>query len=121
MKAANGECGGVPCLITGLLFPDLRLVGTNLAKLESLESVGVDSLDDVDCYRVKGVKKLQESPDSEASILEEVSLWIDTKTYLIRKIHSKTGVASIGIERTLHLKPEVNREIPDSAFSPGED
>jgi outer membrane lipoprotein-sorting protein len=119
IAAATGVTLGSAARVPGLLLPQRFLAGGLLM----LQADRID--DDVDrglaCFRISGTNlpantslKLDRF---EATILDSsITIWVDKKTFLVRRVESATTFDRFRNQETTTYTPEINVEIPEEAL-----
>jgi outer membrane lipoprotein-sorting protein len=97
--ASSWTAHGVP----GLLLPK-EIEGPRITELKEPKRIENANLGDRECFRIKGTGNILEQP---------MTLWIDKKTFLIRRIDMTTNVKNTWTESTTTYNPEINMKIPE--------
>lgn len=111
LAGATGVSGGSAHTIPGLLMPK-EVGGRLLTTIEKSKRVEDAKLDNVDCYRIKG--RYGGSP---------MTLWIDKRTHLVRRIDTRTKFDNFRTEETTTYAPSVDEPVPAEKLefkAPGE-
>jgi outer membrane lipoprotein-sorting protein len=105
---ATGVTLGSSFLIPSLLLPD-EISGRYLTDMKSATRLDDARLGEVNCFRIQG--KLAKY---------STTIWIDSKTLLIRKIETADDFDSFHNEQTITYEPVINEQVPQQklAFSP---
>lgn len=107
LAAATGVSGGSSHTIPSLLLPGK--VGASLSAMTIPKRVQDGNLGKVECFRIEGT--LGNQP---------CTVWIDKKSYLLRRIDEQTQFDDFRTEQTTTYNPVINEEISDKtlAFAP---
>jgi hypothetical protein len=126
LTGANGACNGVPCLITRLLVPEWRLVGTDLRGLEELQRLPDETFRDRRCFVLGGVRKLPRALASLGTASEESTrVWIETESFAVVGVTTEVefsvpredgGSTVVRSSSSFEFDPEFDVDIPDAAF-----
>jgi len=101
LAAAAGVSGGSAHTIPALLMPN-AVVGGRLTGMTDAKRIGDAKLDDVNCFRIEG--KSANNPQT---------LWLDTNTFLVRRIDSQHTFPNFRTEVTTTYSPVMNGEIAE--------
>lgn len=104
LAGATGVSGGSANTVPALLLPN-EVGGGLLTALPEAKRVEDAKLDKVNCFRIEG--KWGDSP---------MTLWIDQKTFLVRRIDTKRKFDEFSTEDTTTYDPIIDEEIPDKAL-----
>lgn len=96
LAAAAGVSGTASRKIPGILLIEPIRAGWDIRSLNALQMMPNERIKDIDCYHVSGQvmqmnRKIQ------------VDLWIDPKTYLIKKITEESGPMGDSITKSIHI------------------
>lgn len=110
LAAATGVSGGSAHTIPALLLPQ-EVGGGRLTDLKEARRAEDASLDGVECFRIEGTYGGH-----------PVTVWIDKKSFLVRRISSTTQFDDFRTEETTTYDPSIGGEIPEEAmeFDPPE-
>jgi outer membrane lipoprotein-sorting protein len=110
LSAATGVSGGSARTVPALLLPK-EIEGRRLTDMTEAKRVEDAKLDKVDCFRLEG--KFVDLP---------TTIWIDTKTFLVRRIDAQMKFDTFRAVETTNYDPAVAEEISDKqlAFDPPE-
>ena len=104
IASATGVTRGTAYIITRLLLPD-QVEGRLLTAITESEMAGHETVDDHDCWVVKG--KLAGSA---------CRVWFDKDSYIIRRVTESFNALVFNGEKTIDIKPELNVPIDPDAF-----
>jgi len=104
LAGAAGVSGGSAHTIPALLLPK-DVSGRRLTDLTEAKRAEDAKIDKVDCLRIEG--KFGDAP---------MTLWIDKKKFLVRRIDSKKKFDNFSTEETTTYDPVIDDEIPDKAL-----
>jgi len=109
IAGATGVSGSSAHTIPRLLLPD-EVTGSSLAKLRDLQLLNDEDVDGVLCFKIQG----KYSRDRIRM------LWIDKKSYLIRKIFESSKFPDFRTETTTTYDPQLNADVVsyDLKFDP---
>jgi outer membrane lipoprotein-sorting protein len=105
LGGATGVSGGSAHTAPALLLPN-EVSGWRLTKLRDPKRIEDARLDKADCFRIQG-RDFGDSP---------TTVWIDKKTFLVRRIDSQKKFDKFRAEETTTYDPVVNEEVPDRAL-----
>jgi outer membrane lipoprotein-sorting protein len=108
LAAATGVSGGSAHTIPVLLMPK-EIGGWSVTELHQLNRIADSLLDNVECYRIQGKRKVSDS--------ELITLWISKKTFLIHRIDSTHKFPEFRTETTTTYKPKVDVVIDESKLT----
>jgi outer membrane lipoprotein-sorting protein len=110
LAGATGVSGSSAHTVPALLLPK-EVGGRRLTDLTEAKRAEDARIDKVDCFRIEG--KFGDAP---------LTLWIDNKTFLVRRIESEKKFDNFSTEETTTYDPVIDDEIPDKAleFDPTE-
>jgi outer membrane lipoprotein-sorting protein len=107
LAGASGVSGGSAHTVPALLLP--KEIGgrrlTDMTEVKRLEDAGLDK---VDCFRIEG--KLADSPRT---------LWIDKKTFLLRRIDTQAEFRDFRTVRTTTYDPVIDEGFPEEMLEFG--
>lgn len=92
-------------MIPGLIFPDMRL-GGDIVKLADPVRLDDAQIDGFDCFQVQGTRWPHKGP---------TTVWIDKKTFLIRKVYEEDEIKGATTQTTWFYTPAIN--VPVNADS----
>src|SRR5262249_53719108 len=98
---ATGVSGGSAARIPAMLMPD-QLKGWGRIAVTEAQRIGDEKLEKIDCIRIRG--KYADAP---------MTLWIDKKSYLVRRIDQEAKFDDFRTETTTTYDPAVDEQIPD--------
>jgi outer membrane lipoprotein-sorting protein len=101
LAGATGVSGVSAHTVPALLLPN-EVGGRRLTDMTGAKRIEDAKLDKVDCFRIEG--KYADSP---------MTLWIDKKTFLVRRIDSQQKFGNFRTEATTTYDPVTDDEIPD--------
>jgi outer membrane lipoprotein-sorting protein len=105
LAQASSQSGGSANTIAALFFPDkvggYRL--TNLSELKRLEDAACGGSM---CYRILG----------KFSAESTMTLWIDNRTFLLRRIDSQRKSTQFNRDQTILYEPVVGAQVPDQSL-----
>jgi outer membrane lipoprotein-sorting protein len=104
LAGATGVSGGSAHTIPTLLLPD-EVGGWRLTDLAGAKRIENAKLDEVDCFRIEG--KCDDNL---------MTLWIDTKTLLVRRIDDRKQFDDFRTETTTTYSPVIDEEVPEEAL-----
>lgn len=104
LAGATGVSGSSAHTVPVLLLPK-DVGGRRLTDLTDAKRVDDAQFDKVDCFRIDGT--FAGNP---------MALWIDKKTFLVRRIDSKTKFDTFSTERTTTYDPIIDEEVPGKAL-----
>jgi outer membrane lipoprotein-sorting protein len=104
LAGATGVSGGSARTVPTLLLPK-EVRGGRLTDLTEAKRADDAKIGKVDCLRIEG--KYGGHP---------MTLWIDKKTFLVRRIDSKKKFDDFSTEQTTTYDPVIDGEIPDKAL-----
>jgi outer membrane lipoprotein-sorting protein len=97
-----GVSGGSAHTVPALLLPN-DVTGRRLTDMTEAKRVEDSKLGKVDCFRIEG-NFVKDHP---------ITIWIDKKTFLVRRIDSRQKFAAFCTEETTSYDPVFDEEIPD--------
>ena len=101
LAGATGVSGESAHTVPALLLPK-EVEGRRLTDMTEAKRIDDAKLDKVDCFRIEG--KFAGSP---------TMLWIDQKTFLVRRIDTQQKFDNFRTEETTTYDPVIDEEIPD--------
>jgi outer membrane lipoprotein-sorting protein len=104
LAGATGVSSSSAHRIPALLLPK-EVSGKRLTDMTGAKRIEAPKLEKADCFRVEG--KFADNP---------MTLWIDKKTFLVRRIDSKVKFDTFSTEETTTYDPVIDVEIPDKAL-----
>ena len=104
LAGATGVSGTSAHTVPRLLLPK-AVEGRSLLELTDVRRVGDARLGKAECYRVAG--KFAANP---------MTLWIDKKTFLVRKIEQQMKFPDFRAEQTTTYEPVAGAEVPEAAL-----
>lgn len=107
LAGATGVSGGSAHTIPALLLPN-EIEGRTLMDLTEAKRIDDAKLDKVKCFRIEG--KFADSP---------ITLWIDQKNFLVRRIDSQGTFDLFRTEETTTYEPAIDEEIPEKKLEFG--
>jgi outer membrane lipoprotein-sorting protein len=117
ISASAAGTSGTSILIPSLLFPEARLVST-LQEIAELSVAGSEKVGGYECRKLVGIAR-SVYPSGQVTNARPVSVWLDTQTFLVRKVFTDTpkeypvgGVARL----TITFDPQVNPPLGDAQF-----
>lgn len=126
LTGANGACNGVPCLISRLLVPEWRLVGTDLRGLEELQRLPDETFRGRRCFVLGGVRKLPPAFASMGTASEKSTrVWIEAESFAVVGVTTEVefsvpredgGSSVVRSSDSFEFDPEFDVDIPDAAF-----
>lgn len=105
LAAAAGVSQTSSRKITSYLFNDLNETGLILQRVMGLTLTGYQKIDGADCFMLKGLN------DSSPKI--PTTIWIDKKSFLIRKIEEIRHIPGTSVKVTLYFHPTLNKPIAE--------
>lgn len=105
IASATGVSSGAAHMVPTLLLPD-DLTGSTLAKAPNPKLLGDEDVDGSPCHKLQ-VDDVRGGP---------ITIWIDQKTFLLRKIFQVMKLPSVSAESTTTYKPELNPQIKPDEF-----
>lgn len=96
LAAATGVSGTASRKIPGLLLTESIKAGWDIRSIGVLQMMPNEKIKDVDCYHILG-----QVMQTNRKI--QVDLWIDQKTYLIKKIVEEGGSMGSSISKSIHI------------------
>ncbi len=107
LGGATGVSGGSAHTVPALLLPD-EVGGRRPTEVTEPQRIKDAKLDKVECFRIQC--KAADSP---------MTLWIETKTFLVRRIDEQTNFDNFRTEDTTTYQPVVNGKITDKMLEFG--
>jgi hypothetical protein len=107
LAGATGVSSSTAHNIPVLLLPK-KVGGRLLTEMTEIKRISNMTLEKFDCCRVEG--KVGESP---------TTLWIDQKSFVVRRIDEQTEFATFRTERTMTYEPMLDGEIADELLEFG--
>ena len=104
IAGATGVSGGSAHTIPALLLPH-EVSGRPLTDLTESKRIDDGNLEKVGCFRIQA---------NYADVPE--TLWIDKRSFLVRRIDAQEKFANFRTEETTTYEPVVDGEIPDKAL-----
>lgn len=104
LAGATGVSGSSAHTVPALLMPK-EVGGRRLTDITEAKRIEDAKLDEAECFRVEG--KLVNSP---------MTIWIDKKTFLVRRIDSTSKFDDFSTETTTTYDPIIDEEVPDEAL-----
>lgn len=101
LAGATGVSGGSAHTVPALLLAN-EVGGRRLTDITEAKAVEEARLDKVDCFRIEG--KFGDSP---------TTIWIDKKTFLVRRIDAQNAFSGFRSEQTTTYDPAIDEEIVD--------
>ena len=101
LAGATGVSGGSAARIPAMLMPD-KLKGWGGVHISDAKRIKDGKLEKVECFRVEG--KNVDIP---------ISLWIDKKSYLVRRIDEQEKFDNFRTEQTTTYDPIIDEKITD--------
>jgi outer membrane lipoprotein-sorting protein len=101
LAAATGVTGGSAHTVPSMLLPK-EVGGWRLTDITEAKRIDDAKLDKVDCFRIEG-KNADRS----------TTLWIDQKTFLVRRIDEQNKFDDFRTEQTTTYDPVTDQVIPD--------
>ena len=98
---ATGVSSGSAARIPGMLMPD-KLKGWGGVDISDAKRIEDGKIDKVECFRLEG--KYVNNP---------ITLWIDNKSYLVRRIDEQATFDTFCTEETTTYEPVIDGEITD--------
>lgn len=117
VASTGARTRGTGVLIPSLLFSKSRLVGT-IQEFADFEVAGAESVGGHPCHKLIGVAR-STYPSGQVVNVRPTTVWIDTRTLLIRKVFTDTpkGYPAGSIQRlTITIEPRANPALADSVF-----
>ena len=117
IAAADAATSGALPLVASFFFQKANLV-TVLAELATVSSAGNEKVNGQDCYKLAGIAQ-STYPSGKTFNVRPVTIWIDAKTNLIRKIFVGTpkGYSAGSISTTtIVIDPTPNPALDDAKF-----
>ena len=102
LAQTSGPSGGSASSIPALLFPD-RVGGFRLSNLSELKRIEDTAFDGSICFRLFG----------RFSTESAMTLWIDNRTFLLRRIDSQRKSAQFNREQTTTYDPVLDSQVND--------
>lgn len=107
LAGPTGVSGGSAVNIPGLLMTEMQW-GSGLRRLADAKLLGTEKIGDAECYKIDAGAKTDAS--------RRQTLWIDRKTFLIRRLAERKELGDVTVEQTTDYKPEMNVAIPEAEF-----
>jgi hypothetical protein len=104
LAGATGVSGGSAHTVPALLLPS-DVSGRRVTELAEAMRIDDARIDEVDCFRIAGTSS--GSPHI---------LWIDQKTYLVRRIEEGHRFDKFRTEETTNYDPALDGEVPDESL-----
>jgi outer membrane lipoprotein-sorting protein len=101
LAGATGVSGGSAHTIPALLLPD-KVSGRRLTNITELRRAEDGKLEKVECFRIEG--KYADVP---------ITLWIDKKSYLVRRIDEQEKFDNFRTEEATTYEPIIDEKITD--------
>jgi hypothetical protein len=101
LAGATGVSGGSAHTVPALLLPD-EVGGWQLTSMTDVRRIEDAKLGEVDCFRVRG-----------AYVEAQATVWIEKKTFLVRRIDSGNEFDDFRTEETTVYDPVVDGELTD--------
>ena len=101
LAGATGVSGGSAHTVPALLIPD-EVGGRRLTDITEAKRIEDAKLNKVDCFRIQG--QFVGSP---------MTLWVDKKTFLVRRIDSQIKFDNFSTQETTTYKPVIDGEVTD--------
>ena len=108
---------GVSVLVPSLLYTKAGMVSV-IQATEEATAGGTENVDGSPCLKVTGIERWR-YPSGQVTGVRQVTIWIDARTYLIRKIFQDTPKnMSRGViaRRTTTFRPYGNPSLEASRF-----
>jgi hypothetical protein len=109
---------GVSTLVPSMLYNKANLLSV-LRQLRAVHDDGMDDVDGYQCHRLTAVAADQYSATQRVVNVRPVTIWIDAKSLLIRKLFEGTpkgGAIDAYHRKTVQLRPEANPHLDNSRF-----
>ena len=117
LKSAGYGTKGVSVLVPSLLYTKAGMVSV-IQATEEATAAGTENVDGHPCLKVTGIERWR-YPSGQVTGVRQVTIWIDARTYLIRKIFQDTpkSMARGAIERrTTTFRPYANPSLEPTRF-----
>jgi hypothetical protein len=117
LKGANYGTKGVSLVVPSLLYTKGGMASV-IQATEEATAAGTEAIDGHPCLKVMGIERWR-YPSGQVTGVRQVSIWIDSKTYLIRKILQDTpkGMPKGAIERrTTTFRPYADPTLDAARF-----
>jgi len=101
LASATGVSGGSAHTIPALLLPE-KITGLKLTAIQDAKRADHGMLKESECFRIEG--KFADVP---------CTLWIDKKSYLVRRIDEQQKFDGFRTEQTIVYDPSLDQEIID--------
>jgi outer membrane lipoprotein-sorting protein len=105
IAGATGVSGGSAAAISSLLLPD-ELGGTRFTELPNAKRIEDAKLGDHPCFRITAAL-----PPFGETKGRDYTLWIDQKSFLVRRIDFQTKFRDFRTEDTMTFEPKLDAEI----------
>lgn len=104
---ATGVSGTASRKIPGLLLEEPINAGWDIRQLQSPELFAIENVKEIPCYHLKANLKWMQQDNL-------IDIWIDIKTFLIKKLVHNPYESKIGMKVTtiLEYEPQINVPIP---------
>jgi hypothetical protein len=100
---ATGVSAGAAHTISQLLLPN-EIDGWSLTDMKEAKRIDDGKLDGAPCYRIQG-KDGSGNP---------MTLWVDQKTFLVRRIDTEMTFTHFRTKRTATYQPAIDEEVPET-------
>jgi hypothetical protein len=117
LKGASYGTKGVSVLVPSLLYTKAGMASV-IQATEEATAAGSETVDGYLCLKVMGIERWR-YPSGQVTGVRPVTIWIDAKTYLIRKIFQDTpkNMSRGAIERiTTTFRPYANPSLEATRF-----
>ena len=108
LAGATGVSGGSAHTVPALLIPD-EVGGRRLTDITEAKRIEDAKLNKVDCFRIQG--QFVGSPMT--LLVDNMTLWVDKKTFLVRRIDSQIKFDNFSTQETTTYKPVIDGEVTD--------
>ncbi len=108
IAGATGVSSGSAHTIPALLLPEVG--GRKLSDIKEAKLLEDGIFDNVNCFRIQG--KFVISHDNGKVVRKPTVIWIDKKTFLVRRIDEETVFNYFRNEETTTYYPVINSDIP---------
>lgn len=117
LKSASYGTKGVSELVPSLLYTKAGMASV-LQATEEATAAGTENVDGSPCLKVMGIERWR-YPSGQVTGVRQVTIWIDAKSYLIRRLFQDTPKNMSGgviARRTTTFRPYANPSIGATRF-----
>lgn len=112
---ATGVSYGTASYVPSLLLRNqIRPLKGRITELIELGPIEEGMLNGVECYRIRGMHGHVENLRALNLPLNPLTIWIEKKSFLIRRVDDEVDLGDTHIQQTVLYNPSINRKVDDS-------